>query len=129
MRNKDRIESFCNRLAEAWKRTPDLRFGQLIINAYSNVSGRDPFFIEDEQSIEIIEAFTERPPYYPSRGDGENSTDLIEKLREKAEGFDYDGWVETATLLEEAANAIEELSAKYEKALQDIVKEVSNAQK
>ena len=55
--------------------------------------------------------------------------ELIKKLREKAEGFDYDGWVETATLLEESADAIVELSTKYEKALQDIVKEVSNAQK
>ena len=54
---------------------------------------------------------------------------LIAKLREKAEGFDYDGWTETAILLEEAADTIEELSAKYERALQDIVKEVNNAQR
>ena len=54
---------------------------------------------------------------------------LVAKLREKAEGFDYDGLVETAILLEKAADAIEELSAKYEKALQDIVKEANNAQR
>ena len=35
---------------------------------------------------------------------------LIKNLREKAESFDYDGWVETAIMLEEAADAIKELS-------------------
>ena len=54
---------------------------------------------------------------------------LIKKLRENAESYDYDGWVETAIMLEEAADSIEELSAKYERALQDIVKEANNAQK
>ena len=37
---------------------------------------------------------------------------MIKKLRDKAECHDYNGWVETAIELEEAANAIEELSAK-----------------
>jgi len=54
---------------------------------------------------------------------------LVAKLREKAEGFDYDGWVETAILLEEAADAIEELSAEYERALQYFAKEANNAQR
>ena len=36
--------------------------------------------------------------------------DLVKRLRNKAGGLDYDGWVDTAAILEEAADAIEELS-------------------
>jgi len=36
--------------------------------------------------------------------------ELIKRLRERAEAFDYDGWVETASDYEKAADAIEELS-------------------
>lgn len=35
--------------------------------------------------------------------------DFVKRLREKAEAFDYDGWVETAIDYEQAADAIEEL--------------------
>ena len=65
MRSRDRIKPFCDRLALAWERCPDLRFGQLIVNAYSS-SKRDPFFIEDDDSLKMIETFTrENSPYYP----------------------------------------------------------------
>lgn len=36
--------------------------------------------------------------------------ELVKRLREKAEAFDYDGWVETASDYEQAADAIEELN-------------------
>lgn len=36
--------------------------------------------------------------------------DFVKRLREKADAFDYDGWVETATDYEQAANVIEELT-------------------
>lgn len=35
--------------------------------------------------------------------------ELIKRLKDRAERFDYDGWVDTAIVLEQAANAIEEL--------------------
>ena len=35
--------------------------------------------------------------------------ELVKRLRKKAEAFDYDGWVETASDYEKAADAIEEL--------------------
>jgi hypothetical protein len=35
---------------------------------------------------------------------------MVRDLRERAERFDYDGWVDTAIVLEHAADAIEELS-------------------
>lgn len=36
--------------------------------------------------------------------------ELVRLLKDKAERFDYDGWVDTAVVMEQAANAIEELS-------------------
>ena len=68
MRNRDRIRPFCERLAAAWERVPDMRFGQLVVNAYSSGSIHDPFFIEDEDSIQMIEDFSDHSPYYPPRG-------------------------------------------------------------
>lgn len=35
--------------------------------------------------------------------------ELIKRLKDRAERFDYDGWVDTAIVLEQAADAIEEL--------------------
>lgn len=35
--------------------------------------------------------------------------ELVKRMKESAERFDYDGWVDTAAILEEAADVIEEL--------------------
>ena len=70
MRNKDRIRPFCERLAAAWERCPDMRFGQLICNAFSvsNTGAcKDPFFVEDDVTIFLIEKLTDKSPYYPSK--------------------------------------------------------------
>ena len=40
---------------------------------------------------------------------------FIARLREKAGAFDYDGWVETASDYEQAADAIEELQKRVPK--------------
>lgn len=40
--------------------------------------------------------------------------ELVVRLRNKAGGLEYDGWVDTAAILEEAADAIEELSRAQE---------------
>lgn len=52
MRDIDRIDSILDRLKTLWKRNPDLRLGQLILNVL-----RDPtlYYIEDEQLIEVLE--------------------------------------------------------------------------
>lgn len=69
MRNKDRIKPFCEKLAAAWERCPDMRFGQFICNVYGGVK-RDPFFIEDEESMRLIEKFAnECSPYFPPKED------------------------------------------------------------
>jgi len=66
MRDKDRIRPICERLATAWERFPDMRLGQLICNAYNGVA-KDPFYIEDEKLIEMIEEFTRVTPYHPPK--------------------------------------------------------------
>ena len=55
-RDSARIEIILNKLKEVWQKSPDLRLGQLIIN----VTGIDPYFIEDEKLIKMIEEFYEK---------------------------------------------------------------------
>lgn len=59
MRDIQRIGKFCERLAAAWRYVPDMRFGQLIYNVFSEIAsqGKDPFFPEEDEMIEIIERF------------------------------------------------------------------------
>ena len=65
MRRKDRIRPFCERLATAWERCPDMRFGQFICNVYSVELKRDPFYISDEESLRLIEKFADEcSPYH-----------------------------------------------------------------
>ena len=68
MRDPKRISKFCNRLAAAWSAMPDMRFGQLMYNIFSEMAadGRDPFFPEEDEMIERIEAYCRNSPYSPS---------------------------------------------------------------
>lgn len=58
MRDINRIELFCNKLAEIWKENyPDWRFGQLV-DAILIWSDNEPlFYIEDDRFIEELEDF------------------------------------------------------------------------
>lgn len=60
MRDLNRIDAFCRRLAVCWKMFPDLRFGQFILNIFSSMSSehKDPFFPEDDEMIKYIEKYT-----------------------------------------------------------------------
>ena len=62
MRNPDRIDKFCNELAEVWKKVPDWRFGQLISNVLGKMQseGRDPFFPEEDEMIEYFRNYFKR---------------------------------------------------------------------
>lgn len=59
MRSEKRIYEFCLRLAAAWMRVPDWRFGQLMMNCLGEMAhaGRDPFFPEEDEMIEFIEKY------------------------------------------------------------------------
>lgn len=56
MRDPARIDRFCQRLAELWKKVPDWRFGQLISNVLG-AFGKDPFYIEDDKLLEFFESY------------------------------------------------------------------------
>lgn len=56
MRDVNRIEPLLNKLKELWLLYPDMRFGQLVVN----LLGRDPFYVEDYNTIKIIEGALER---------------------------------------------------------------------
>lgn len=55
-RDINRIDMFCKRLAEAWKKYPDYRFGQMIKNVEETISPHTIFYVEDDEMIEMIEA-------------------------------------------------------------------------
>jgi len=56
MRDPNRISGLAERLENAWSYFPDLRLGQLIVNAV----GTDPFFIEDDKLIDAVEDLISR---------------------------------------------------------------------
>lgn len=54
MRDIDRIDKFCNDLAEIWKNNvPDWRFGQFMMNVLNSFK-TDPWFLEEDEMIEKI---------------------------------------------------------------------------
>lgn len=61
MRDPNRIPDFCGRLARAWACVPDWRFGQFMCNMLGDLTmaGRDPFFPEDDEMIELIEQYVQ----------------------------------------------------------------------
>ena len=63
MRDPKRIQAFCNRLARAWEKVPDWRFGQLMVNALSEMD-IDPFFPEEEEMIKYLEEYTDKHSPY-----------------------------------------------------------------
>ena len=62
MRNPERIDKFCSKLAEYWKEVPDWRFGQLMSNVLGSMAseGRDPFFPEEDEMIEYFKKYFEQ---------------------------------------------------------------------
>ena len=63
MRNPDRLDSFYDELKEIHKNSfSDMRFGQTMHFMLSWIElekKRDPFYIEDEEMLDIIKEFAE----------------------------------------------------------------------
>jgi len=55
MRDINRIDKFLKELGDYWKKVPDWRFGQFICNVVSC----DPFYMEEEDFIEMVKKFFE----------------------------------------------------------------------
>lgn len=61
MRDPNRIDGYCARLAGIWKKVPDWRFGQLVFNlleAYSEETRCDAFYAEDDGFFAYLEKLT-----------------------------------------------------------------------
>lgn len=57
MRDINRIDAFCAKLAEIWKKVPDLRFFQLMANVTEK---SDLFYTEDDQALTMIAAYVDK---------------------------------------------------------------------
>lgn len=62
MRDPNRIDYYCDRLANLWNRVPDWRFGQFLINVlrhWSLTHNNDLFYVEDEEFFKFIHDYLE----------------------------------------------------------------------
>ena len=60
MRDPQRIQKYCNQLADLWRMVPDWRFAQLMINAmraFEATYHRDAFYKEDEEFFQFLEKY------------------------------------------------------------------------
>ena len=56
MRDISRIDPLLQKLGEAWKKTPDQRFGQFMYHFFS-LYGKDPFYAEDDAWMVGLQAY------------------------------------------------------------------------
>ena len=62
MRDPNRIDYYCDELAELWHKVPDWRLSQFITNAiivYMNKYGSDTFYVEDADFMKFLREFIE----------------------------------------------------------------------
>lgn len=58
MKDKKRISKIIEEVKKVWLRFPNLRLGQLIINAIENEKVQpDLYYIEDEKMIEVLKDY------------------------------------------------------------------------
>ena len=80
MRDPARIPEMVEVLRELWQKHPDLRLGQLLVAAASQIKGRDPipptplFYIEDDPMLDGLLRSAEGPPSLPPAGAGGSRT-------------------------------------------------------
>lgn len=56
MRDINRIDTICAKIAEIWKTVPDWRFMQLLVN-FQEAIGTDGFYLEDDRFIKLFNEF------------------------------------------------------------------------
>ena len=60
MRDPNRIDYYCDELAELWHKVPDWRFGQFILNmerACRMNEGKNVFYMEDEDFFKFMNKY------------------------------------------------------------------------
>ena len=75
MRDPNRIEPLLARVAEAWDRYPDLRFGQFMCNFFGSCRC-DVFHIEDDYCLAALQTFI----------DGKDPKEAIENYHKQKYG-------------------------------------------
>ena len=56
MRNPNRIQPCCDKLAQSWARVPDWRLGQFLLNLFSEMEDADIFYMEDDELLNKLNA-------------------------------------------------------------------------
>ena len=81
MRDPKRIPEMVEVLRTLWEKHPDQRLGQLIVNAASTIDGFEMArptslsLVEDDDLLDGLLRFAERPPSLPARdADGRRTT-------------------------------------------------------
>jgi hypothetical protein len=62
VRKVERIPKFLKELEKYWKKVPDWRFGQFIVNVLGTCE-RDPFFYEEDEMLKLIKEYFDSPRY------------------------------------------------------------------
>ena len=60
MRDPNRIDKFCDELAEVWRKVPDLRLAQLmytLMNTWEVRRSSSAFYAEDEEFLDFASAY------------------------------------------------------------------------
>ena len=60
MRDPNRIDAVIEAVRDAWKQVPDWRLGQLIVNVSRSAGHGDPFFLEDNQLMQVLKPAEQR---------------------------------------------------------------------
>ncbi len=54
MRDPERIDTIMEAVKKEWKKVPDWRLGQLIVNISRSAGIYDPYFMEDDRLLRTI---------------------------------------------------------------------------
>ena len=54
MRDPERIDVVLNEIRDIWKKHPNWRLGQPIVNLSRSAGKNDPFFLEDDALMEVV---------------------------------------------------------------------------
>ena len=100
MRDINRIDPLLQKLAEAWKKTPDQRFGQFMYNFFRRY-GKDPFYAEDDEWMVGIQAYI----------DGKDIAEAMETYRDsKTDHYTYN----LDEILHSAQKALQDRQARFD---------------
>lgn len=79
MRDPARIAPLLQKLEHYWRKNPDLRLGQIVENAKTQVTRTDTFYVEDEQVEEGLKLLSDFKDFVDERNGTKNKeSEIIE---------------------------------------------------